>query len=471
MLFAPPVVLLQVSPQDAPFIVALCFCDASHFRDHDLDFASGEQETDDMLLQRATEVESRFIVPCEDEYEFSMPRDKKMSSNDMFQLIQQLTEDRKQLAHELSSQIKARVAERFGSKQYKQSKKELDTRTRRLEKEKSEIQTTLEREMDRRSQDWSVKLSRFQAEEERLHERVRELAEQNVSFQREVTFLEASKAEASTKATSLEMQNSKLNDNLEKLRSEHEKLHSSSVDLNARLAEVVEERNHIRGYLKDKERENKALHQVIARLQTTCNEQERTITGLRQGCKAELDKKFVEYGSDKTRELQMELIRLTGVEQKLRGETQSCRLEVESLRQENIALLNRLQGAGNGAAFSSIRLDQELQARVDNLQMQGLSLLDKISQLCTKLLDLMKHKKLESESFSGNDVLTVSDYTFEYQSIKGGIESLKRSLKTINSVLNEKQNVKEKSGGIAAGGSPSREKTVSYFWYKKKLQQ
>jgi len=262
------------------------------------------------------------------------------------------------------------------------------------------------------------------------------------------------------------MQNSKLNGDLEKLRMEHEKLHNSSVDLNARFAEVVEERDHIREYLKDKEGENKALHKVIARLQTTCNEQERTITGLRQGCAAELDKKFVECASDKTRKLQMELIRLTGVEQKLRGENRSFHLEVESLRQENIALLNRMQGAGNGATFCSIRLDQELHARVDSLQIQGLSLLDKISQLCTKLLDLIKRKKLENESFSGNDVLTVSDYTFEYQSIKGGIENLKRSLNTINSVLNEKLNVQEQSGEIAAGSSPSREQTVSYFWYK-----
>jgi len=46
-----------------------------------------------------------------------------------------------------------------------------------------------------------------------------------------------------------------------------------------------------------------------------------------------------------------------------------------------------MQGAGNGATFCSIHLDQELQARLDSLQIQGLSLLDKISQLCAKLLD------------------------------------------------------------------------------------
>jgi len=71
-------------------------------------------------------------------------------------------------------------------------------------------------------------------------------------------------------------------------------------------------------------------------------------------------------------------------------------------------------------------------------------------------LDLIKHKKHEHESFSGNDVLTISDYTFEYQSIKGEIESMKRSLKTMNYVLSEKLNVQQKSSEIA-GSSPSGE--------------
>jgi hypothetical protein len=39
-------------------------------------------------------------------------------------------------------------------------------------------------------------------------------------------------------------------------------------------------------------------------------------------------------------------------------------------------------------------------------------------------------------------------------------------LKAINSILSEKQNAKEKSGEIAAEGSPSKDETVSYFWYK-----
>ncbi|KAL5198555.1 hypothetical protein ABZP36_002067 [Zizania latifolia] len=422
-----------------------------------IDPVSEDAETDDKLLQRAKEVEAKFIVPSEEAYD-NMSRYKRLSADDMLQLMQCMTEDRRQLAYELSSQIKARLTERFAAKeQCKQSKKELDIRTRRLEKEKTEVQTTLEKEMDRRSDDWSIRLSRFQSEEERLRERVRELAEQNVSFQREVTFLEAKRVDASDKVACLEMQNKKLNDELEKVKNERDNLQNSSVDLHACFTKAVEEKDHLREFLEDKDGENKALHKVIARLQTICNEQERTITGLRQGYSVELEKKSVEHCNEKKNRMQMELIRLTGVEQKLRDEVQSCHLEIESLRQENIALLNRLQSTGNGPRLSSIRLDQQLQARLDNLQTHSLSLLDKAGQLCIKLLDLMKVKRHEIEF--GNDIaaLTVTDYTLEFQSIKGGIESLKRSLRIISSLLTEKENVKENSGEIVVGCSPSRE--------------
>uniref|UniRef100_A0A453AMS9 DUF7653 domain-containing protein n=1 Tax=Aegilops tauschii subsp. strangulata TaxID=200361 RepID=A0A453AMS9_AEGTS len=426
-----------------------------YFHDHDLDFVPEGQETDDKLLQRAKVIEERFITPSGDNHQLNMSRYKRLSSNEMFQLIQCLTEDRKQLADELSSQIKARLAERFNAKEkYKQSVKELEIRTRRLEKEKTEVQSTLEREIDRRSNDWSARLLRFQSEEERLRERVRELAEKNVSFQRELTSLEAYKVDASDKVASLEMQNIKLTDELEKVKNEHNNLHNSSIELHAQFSKAAEEKEHIRGFLKDKEGDNKALHQVVARLQTICNEQEKTIAGLRQGFSAELDKESVRSSSERKNRIQMELIRLSGVEQKLRGEVQSCRLEVESLRQENIALLNRLQSTENGSSFSSIRLGQELQAKVDNLQTQGLSLLDKSSQLCTKLLDLVKCRRHESEHDRDIDAL---DYTLEFQSIKGGIENLKRSLRATSTVLAEKQNLKEKSEEAAVGGSPLME--------------
>jgi len=130
-----------------------------------------------------------------------------LGSTEMLQLIQCLIEDRKKLASELSSQIKARLTERFATKEeYKRSKLELETRNRRLEKEKIDIQSNLETELDRRSSDWSVKLERFQSEEQRLQGRVRELAEQNVAFQREIALLQSYKVDATSRIKSLELQ-------------------------------------------------------------------------------------------------------------------------------------------------------------------------------------------------------------------------------------------------------------------------
>ncbi|KAF8731195.1 hypothetical protein HU200_016519 [Digitaria exilis] len=368
-------------------------------------------------------------------------RHKRLDSTEMLQLIQGLIEDRKKLASELSSQIKARLTERFATKEeYKRSKLELETRTRRLEKETIDIQSALERELDRRSNEWSVKLEKFQSEEQRLRERVRELAEQNVSFQREITSLESYKVDATSRIKSLELQNKHLDNELQKVKDDRDNLHNSLVESHDSLAQAIEERDKLREFLNDKEESNKALHKVIARLQRASNEQEKTITGLRQGFSTELEKRAV-GNSDITYNMQMELNRLTGVEQNLRREIQSCTLEMVSLRQENVEILNRLQRSEDGVNFSTIRIDQELHARVDRLQMQALSLLDDAGQLCAKLLELIKSNS--SKNCSDVDSLAVIEHTLKYQSIKGGIDNVKQRLRTIKSLLMEKQNKEE----------------------------
>uniref|UniRef100_A0A0D9VVA5 DUF7653 domain-containing protein n=1 Tax=Leersia perrieri TaxID=77586 RepID=A0A0D9VVA5_9ORYZ len=239
-------------------------------------------------------------------------------------MIQYLTEVRRQLAYELLRHALQKV---LLPKSNTNNQRELDIRARRLEKEKiKEAQTTLEKEMDRRSDNWSIRLSRFQ---ERLRYR--------------------------------------------RVRNDRDNLQSSSVDLHARFTKAAEEKDHLREFLGDKDGENKALH---------------------KGYGAELDKKSVEYGNEKKNRMSVELIGLAGVEQKLRG-------------------------IGNGPCLSSIRLDQELQARVDKLHLHGLPLLDKASQLCIQLLDLMKCKRRENEFDNGIATLTNNDYALEFQSIKG----------------------------------------------------
>ncbi|XP_044981701.1 paramyosin-like isoform X1 [Hordeum vulgare subsp. vulgare] len=407
-----------------------------------------EEDTDDKLLRRTKELDACFMVPSEEMSELNMLRDKRLNSTDIMQLVLSLIEDRKQLALELSSQVKARLTERFAAKeQYKQSKVELDSRTRSLENEKTDVQTTLERELDRRSNDWSARLARFQAEEQRLRDRVMELAEQNVSFQREVTLFESKRVEASNKITSLELQNKQLNDEMEKVKGEHTSLYRSSVELHDSFTKAAEERDQIQECLKSKEDNSRALHKVIARLQGASNEQEKTINGLRQGFSAELENRSVGSSESITR-MQIELLRLTGVEQKLRKEIQSCNLEVESLQQENIGILNRLQSSGNGLSLSSHRLDLELHARVDNLQMQGLSLLEDTSCLCGKLLGVMKSK---SETIGSVDALADIEYTLKYQNLRQGMDNLALSLRKVKSVLVEKHNKEDNTVGVPVG--------------------
>ncbi|KAL5707562.1 Glyoxylate/hydroxypyruvate/pyruvate reductase 2kgr [Ranunculus cassubicifolius] len=58
----------------------------------------------------------------------------------------------------------------------------MDSQTVRLEKKKNELQSGLEKELDRRSSDWSFKIQKIQLEEKRLRERVRELAEPIIGY-------------------------------------------------------------------------------------------------------------------------------------------------------------------------------------------------------------------------------------------------------------------------------------------------
>ncbi|PHT25970.1 hypothetical protein CQW23_34409 [Capsicum baccatum] len=103
----------------------------------------------------------------------------------LIRTIRRSTKEKVQMASEVSSMLQNQVAERASAKEEANIlQAELDSRTRRLETEKNELQLVLEKELDRRSNDWSLKLEKYQIEQHRLRERAREIAEQNVSLQR-----------------------------------------------------------------------------------------------------------------------------------------------------------------------------------------------------------------------------------------------------------------------------------------------
>ncbi|KAK8926507.1 hypothetical protein KSP39_PZI018228 [Platanthera zijinensis] len=401
-------------------------------------FSTKGHDTDEGLLQKLKELEEMYHLSCE---ENSVPEKLChgiLNSAQLLQDLSKVTDDRSFLATELSLQIRSRLAERsLANKCLKQSKLELKTQTRRLEQEKNELQLSLENELDRRTNEWSLKLSKFQAEEQRLRERVRELAEQNVSLQREISWFQGSELETKNSVLNIERQLNENRTSQEELKAENYNLHKALLDLQECYNRMEEERDHLRSSSKERGRENMELQKLVGRLQRTCIEQDKTISGLRQSYSSEIENKIVE--KDNVIQLQTEKIRLTGVEQNLRREIDSCRIEAELLRNENIHLLNHLQETGNEYGFSMVRLKLELHAWVENLKVQSLSLLDDSSEFCGQLLDLNACKHFENfkDACSDTNEYSVVDLTHKYQNLTSAIGSFRRNLQILSTTFEE----------------------------------
>ncbi|RZC68897.1 hypothetical protein C5167_033682 [Papaver somniferum] len=392
------------------------------------------------LRKYADEAQERVMFISEEIEQDSLLRSRDFSVSELFQTIRSLSEEKRSLAVEVLSQIQCRISEREGSR--RGAMMEIDSRTRRLEREKNELQTALEQELDRRSSDWSFKLEKYQLEEQRLRERVRELAEQNVSLQREVSSFNVREAENRNQMTNSEVQLKDLTAKLEDATEENCTLQQNLSKLHDQCKGAENDKDCIRKSYKEKEKESKELQKTVARLQRTCNEQERTIKGLRQGLAVDVERKeSFDYDADRWK---MEQVRLTGVEQVLRREVESNRLEVESIRRENMNLLDRLNNSGIEGGSSGFRLEQELKDRIFCLQKQGLSLLGESCQLCEKLLGFFNGETDQSAGHiqeSGKDEFDgyfILEANMKVQNIKRGNENLTRSLQSISLVLEEK---------------------------------
>ncbi|KAG8380717.1 hypothetical protein BUALT_Bualt06G0045000 [Buddleja alternifolia] len=357
----------------------------------------------------------------------------------LVQTIRSLTEEKLNMAHEVSAVFQDRIAEKaLFREELKLSRAELDAQTRKLEKEKNELQLALERELDRRSSDWSLKLEKYQAEEHRLRERVRELAEQNVCLQRDVSSFRESEIDTKTKLTDSEKQLEDLSTQLKDVREETHYLHKNLSEMQYKYRAVEDDRDCMRRNYEEKVNECKDMHQAISRLQRACNDHEKTIDGLRGLCE-ELGKKIsqenFDFGSTK---LQVEHMRLAGVEHALRKEIESFRVEVDTLRHENIDLLNRLTNNGKEEnMFSTFKLDREVQNRVSCLQNKVLPLLMESSQLGRKLLEFVK-KESVSLSCTGLDAQAIMECEVKLQGLERAAENLTSSTQTISNVLHEK---------------------------------
>ncbi|GMI87026.1 hypothetical protein like AT3G55060 [Hibiscus trionum] len=150
-------------------------------------------------------------------------------------------------------------------------------------------------------------------------------------------------------------------------------------------------------------------------------------------------KHSMEKNENRVKNLQMEQMRLTGVELTLRREVESYRHEIDSLRHENINLLNHLKGNQKDVGALTFKLDKEMWNHVSCLQDQGLSMLNESTHLSSKLIEFVKGKASQlQETQKGLDGQFVVESDVKVQCFKRGIESLTRSLKTISTLLQDK---------------------------------
>ncbi|XP_010517268.1 PREDICTED: girdin-like [Camelina sativa] len=412
-----------------------------------------EGDVSSELERRYKEAEKRVKLLSEELEEKKFLSDCDFDVSSLVGDIRQMEEERVGLAFEVLSLLRSQMDERASTREEtRRAKTDWDLHIKRLEKEKSDLQVQLEKEFDRRSSEWTSKLDSFKVEEKRLRERVRELAEHNVSLQREISTFHEKETERIDMIRHLEETVTELGATAEEMREENLYLMQNLSKLQESYTGSSDDLDCVRRNFGEKDVECKELHKSVARFLRTCKEQEKTIEGLRDGLSEEIEKQHSEHVDKK---LQMEQIRLTGVELSLRKELESMKLETKSLLRENNCLLNRVKRNGEEADATTFKLDNEMKMRVCHLQDQGLSMLNESTQLCYKLLKFIKEKLAQfPESYqSVNNGLSeqfLIESEMRVHGIRRGTESLKRSLQTVSSLLLEKSNDNSESSCTTA---------------------
>jgi len=395
-----------------------------------------EEDTDSVLSRKLEETKRRAVILSR---ELSQDSSGEYYTGDLSALPKrrpQLEEERK-LVLEISDQLQRRIAERAAArKAISLVKEEMNSMVVKLDTEKDELQSCFHRELARRADEWAFKVQEIQSEERRLRDRVRELAEQNASLQKEVGSFYSKEQDYNDRLSQMEADLKDTTAKLDQARLENEGLRKELSEIQDRLKVAEDIGSCMERNYNEKEKENAGLIKLVARLQGTCSQQERTIDGLRQSLNLETER---QQTSDRvgnlTLNLQMELSRLTEVEQALRRQLETCRVESESLRHENIYLFERLKAIGKAGSPSALKLDQELESHIQCLKNKGLPLLNESSQMCTMLLDIIKSK-------TGHDgfleAYSLVEYDMKIQGFKQGAQQLEKSLGKATSVLKEK---------------------------------
>ncbi|KAM3267055.1 paramyosin-like [Capsicum annuum] len=187
------------------------------------------------------------------------PHGHNLSVPVLIRTIRRFTKEKVQMASEVSSMLRNQVAERVSAKEEASIlQAELDSRTRRLETEKNELQSVMEKELDRRSSNWSLKLEKYQIEQHRLRERARELAEQNVSLQRKVFSFNEKEVDNRNKMPFSEKYLEDLSKRIEQVSKENQNLWQQLTQLQAEYRVAQDNRDYVWENYQEKVKELKS---------------------------------------------------------------------------------------------------------------------------------------------------------------------------------------------------------------------
>lgn len=367
------------------------------------------------------------------------------------QKVKMLYEEKRNLSLEVACEVRSRIAERSAANEtLKLIKDEIECRVKMVEKDKNVLQSTLEKELDRRSSEWGNRLEKIKLEEKRLRDRVRDLAEQNVALQRDVSYFNNKGTNLNSQVRESELYMDGFNTRLKDAENEIAQLRQSLTESHKQTKEAEHSLQSIKSCYDAKERENHALQKSIVRLQRLCKDQERTISGLWQGLNDEIND-IPQEKNDHATKLQQELMRAAGAEQSVHKDLVNCRNQTDSLRQESTHLVDGLRSRNEGTGFGLIKLDRELWVRLDGLQAQALSILDEYSLLCAKLLQSGKYNMYNSNPLEAHEgegtkgelgmeqkASAMVEHEMNLKRLKSQADAFKKSVHMVKGVLKEK---------------------------------
>lgn len=394
-----------------------------------------EREDDEELRLKLKEAEQRLNLISE----FDVVESDKTSAT-LLQLIKDINEDRMKMALEALNQVKDRISERSCAREVlKKVKLDFAARLKSQVDERNRLESSLNHQIDLRSNEQSSKLVKLEAEELRLRERVRKFAEHNVCLQKEVSSITGREEETHMRITNLGVHLNGLTAHLEEMKAENQNLQKTLSEVKKRSDSVEMDRDRMARICRENDKEKKELQETLVKFQVICGDHEKTIAGLRQACR-DAD---VSNRDDLLGRLRVEHIRLSGVEQTLRKEVESYRHRAKILGQENISLVHRLQETGGGGGRSWFNLEQELRSQMELLQSKGLEIMVANNNVCVELLDIVKARQESNGIDMEFDGFYVIEYIAKCQSLKRGIEKFRTSLQTLSTVLNEKSNIED----------------------------